>query len=170
MLKILPSASDGYLSFQSVRQPNHRDVCAQRTSSADEIAFSCALDDIGTTLNSPDGQANGLSPEDLRSKISALITGEVRNGKLSDDQAADLQSMFDDAFDDEATELSFSDDDGDDLLDQGLSTASSGDTSSLLQSFLKMLENAQDVQMSYDSVGSGSTVSSRGAVLINYTA
>ncbi len=169
MLKIFPGASDGYLSSQSVRQPNHRDACAQRTSSADAIASSCTLDDTGTTFNSPDGQAHGLSPEDLRSKISALITGEVRNGKLSDDQAADLQSMFADAFDDETTELSFSDD-GDDLLDQDLSPSSSGDTSSLLQSFLKMIENAQDIQMSYDSVGSGSPVSSRGAVLLNYTA
>lgn len=178
MAAILPIPSDGYLSSQNVRQPNQLpDVRARGTLSADEVALSSALDDIDRSLNGAgtDGRANNavtLSPDDLRSKISDLISDEVKNGKLSNDQATDLQSMLDDAFDGGPTDLSFSDDSDDDLLGQrefATDFSAAKDTSTLLQDFLKSAGD-QDSQSNYDAAGSSSTVSSRGALLLNYKA
>jgi hypothetical protein len=45
-------------------------------------------------------QASGIrpSPEDLKSKIDDLIAGEVSSGKLTSDQATELQGIFKAAF------------------------------------------------------------------------
>lgn len=178
MAAILPLTSESYPLAQSIRQPNQLFGLREREiSSADEVALSSALDDIGRSLNAAgtDGQPNNagaLSPNHLRSKISDLISDEVKNGKLTDDQATSLQSMFDDAFEGGPTDPSFSDGNDEDpfgKVDFSTDSSAANDTSALLQDFLNLAAD-QESQSNYDSAGSSSAKSSPGALLLNYTA
>jgi hypothetical protein len=71
-------------------------------SSSDQTPLSSALTGIDTSLQSSraSDQASGTraSPGDLKSKIDNLIAGEVSSGKLTSDQATELQGVFKAAF------------------------------------------------------------------------
>jgi len=71
-------------------------------SSSDKDALASALTDIDSSLQSSraSDQASGTrpSPDDLKSKIDDLIAGEVSSGKLTSDQATELQGVFKAAF------------------------------------------------------------------------
>src|SRR6266852_1474910 len=71
-------------------------------SSSDQDALSSALTDIDSSLQSSraSDSAGGTrpSPGDLKSKIDDLIAGEVSSGKLTSDQATELQGVFKAAF------------------------------------------------------------------------
>jgi hypothetical protein len=69
--------------------------------SSDQDALSSALTDIDSSLQSSraSDQTSGAKPSDgLKSKIDDLIAGEVSSGKLTSDQATELQGVFKAAF------------------------------------------------------------------------
>src|SRR6266850_4133329 len=71
-------------------------------SSSDKDALSAALTDIDSAMQASraSDQASGTrpSPDGLKSKIDDLIAGEVSSGKLTSDQATELQGVFKAAF------------------------------------------------------------------------
>jgi hypothetical protein len=71
-------------------------------SSSDKDALSAALTDIDSAMQASraSDQASGTrpSPDQLKSKIDDLIAGEVSSGKLTSDQATELQGVFKAAF------------------------------------------------------------------------
>ncbi|MGO9396543.1 MAG: hypothetical protein ACLP19_01695 [Xanthobacteraceae bacterium] len=72
-------------------------VSSGTISSSDQSALSSALTDINSALQS-DASSSPPSPTDIKSKIDSLIAQEVQNGKLTSDQATELQSVFSNAF------------------------------------------------------------------------
>lgn len=154
-------------------------------SSSDKDALAAALTDIDSTLQTSraSDQASGTrpSPGELKSKIDDLINGEVASGKLTSDQATELQGIFKAAFANgpggaggpggpggpppggppPADGASSSDD-------------SSSDTSSIddiLKQFLQSLQESLSASStSYGATGSSSTSSSGSfsALLIDY--
>lgn len=170
MTAISPFASSNYLSATDFRQQDQlSDVSSGRMASTDEVALSSALDDIDRSLNAPRtlDQANDagpLSPDELRSNINDLIAGEVKSGKLTGDQATNLQSLFDNAFESSPADLPSSGDQFDDAI-----SSTESDASMVLQDFLKMAVDAQGSQSRYNSAGSSGATSSPAARLLNYT-
>lgn len=71
-------------------------------SSADQSALSSALNDIDSSLQSggaSDQSGSSTSSSDsIKSKIDDLIQQEVSSGKLTDQQATELQGVFKAAF------------------------------------------------------------------------
>src|SRR5438034_10012306 len=71
-------------------------------SSSDKDALSAALTDIDSAMQASraSDQTSGTrpSPDQLKSKIDDLIAGEVSSGKLTSDQATELQGVFKAAF------------------------------------------------------------------------
>jgi hypothetical protein len=70
--------------------------------SSDQDALASALTDIDSAMQASraSDQASGTrpSPADMKSKIDDLINGEVSSGKLTSDQATELQGIFKAAF------------------------------------------------------------------------
>jgi hypothetical protein len=70
--------------------------------SSDQDALASALTDIDSAMQASraSDQASGTraSHADLKSKIDDLIAGEVSSGKLTSDQATELQGIFKAAF------------------------------------------------------------------------
>jgi hypothetical protein len=93
-------------SYQSPLQKLQNELLSEVNSgvigSSDKDALSSALTDIDSALQSSraSDQAGGTrpSPGDLKSKIDDLINGEVSSGKLTSDQATELQGIFKAAF------------------------------------------------------------------------
>src|SRR5580698_9851048 len=97
------SGSSNYLSpLQLLQNELQTEVSSGAISSSDQSALSSALNDINSSLqsDSPAGSTGGTnaSPGDLKSKIDTLIAGEVSSGKLTSDQATELQGVFAAAF------------------------------------------------------------------------
>ena len=78
------------------------EVNSGAVSSSDKDALSTALTDIDSAIQASrtSDQASGTrpSPDELKSKIDDLINGEVSSGKLTSDQATELQGIFKAAF------------------------------------------------------------------------
>lgn len=93
-------------SYQSPLQKLQNELLSEVNSgvigSSDKDALSSALSDIDSSLQSSraSDQVSGTrpSPDDLKSKIDDLINGEVSSGKLTSDQATELQGVFKAAF------------------------------------------------------------------------
>ena len=93
----------GYLSPRDrVQNELQSEVSSGAISSTDQTALSTALDDIEQSLKADragGGQASGPpSPDQIKSKITDLINGEVQNGTLTSAQATELQNVFANAF------------------------------------------------------------------------
>jgi hypothetical protein len=73
------------------------EVSSGPISSSDQSALSSALSDINSALQS-DSSSSPPSPSDMKSKIDGLISQEVQSGKLTSDQAKELQNIFANAF------------------------------------------------------------------------
>jgi hypothetical protein len=88
--------------LQRLQDELQSEVNSGAVSSSDQDALSSALNDIDSQLQSSQAsdQASGTrpSPGDLKSKIDDLIAGEVSSGKLTSDQATELQGVFKAAF------------------------------------------------------------------------
>jgi hypothetical protein len=103
MTSISATSGSNYLSpLQLLQNELQTEVSSGAISSTDQSALSSALNDINSSLqndgpSSSTGGANA-SPGDLKSKIDTLIAGEVSSGKLTSDQATELQSVFAAAF------------------------------------------------------------------------
>ena len=93
-------------TYQSPLQKLQNELLSEVNSgaikSSDQDALTSALTDIDSALQASraSDQASGTrpSPNDLKSKIDDLIAGEVSSGKLTSDQATELQSVFKAAF------------------------------------------------------------------------
>jgi hypothetical protein len=93
-------------SFQSplqrLQDELQSEVKSGAISSSDQDALAAALTDIDSSIQAgrASDEASGTrpSPGDLKSKIDDLINGEVSSGKLTSDQASELQGVFKAAF------------------------------------------------------------------------
>jgi hypothetical protein len=94
------SASTYQSPLQRLQDELQSEVTSGTISSADQDALSSALTDIDSSLQAgrTSDQASGTKPGDLKSKIDDLINSEVSSGKLTGDQATELQGVFKAAF------------------------------------------------------------------------
>src|SRR5438128_4044923 len=103
MTSISAASANTYQSpLQRLQSELQSEVTSGTISSSDQDALSSALTDIDSSLQASraSDQASGTrpSPDDLKSKIDDLIDGEVSSGKLTRDQATELQGVFKAAF------------------------------------------------------------------------
>jgi hypothetical protein len=88
--------------LQRLQDELQSEVNSGAISSSDQDALAAALTDIDTAIQAgrASDEASGTrpSPGDLKSKIDDLINGEVSSGKLTSDQATELQGIFKAAF------------------------------------------------------------------------
>ncbi|NEW89326.1 hypothetical protein DU475_18940 [Rhodopseudomonas sp. WA056] len=183
MTSISSAASGSYLSpLQMLQKELASEVSAGTVNSTDADALSTALQDIDTALQSSRASGSaGSPPSDMKSKIDDLIATEVSNGTLTSDQAAELQSLFQNTFaggaaggaggpppppppppDDSSGSVS--------SVSSSSSSSSSSDVSEVLKEFLKLLQEQQSssTASSYGASGNATSSSSFSALLINY--
>jgi hypothetical protein len=103
MTSISAASAQSYQSpLQKLQDELLSEVKSGAISSSDKDALASALTDIDSSIQSSrtSDQASGTrpSPGDLKSKIDDLINGEVSSGKLTSDQATELQGIFKAAF------------------------------------------------------------------------
>ncbi len=103
MTSISAASAQTYQSpLQKLQDELLSEVKSGAISSSDKDALSAALTDIDSAIQASRAgdQASGTrpSPTDLKSKIDDLINGEVSSGKLTSDQATELQGVFKAAF------------------------------------------------------------------------
>jgi flagellar hook-basal body complex protein FliE len=103
MTSISATSSSAYLSpLQKLQDELQAELKSGAIGSSDQDALSSALTDIDSSLQTSraSDQAGGTkpSPDGLKSKIDDLIAGEVSSGKLTSDQATELQGVFKAAF------------------------------------------------------------------------
>jgi hypothetical protein len=186
MTSISAISSSSYQSpLQKLQAELQAEINSGTIGSSDQDALSSALTDIDSSLQSSraSDSTGGTrpSPDDLKSKIDDLIAGEVSSGKLTSDQATELQGVFKAAFASgpggaggprggpggpPPTDSASSTD----------STSSSSDTTSandILQQFLQSLQESLSASSStsYSAAGTsgtGSTSSTFSALLIDY--
>jgi hypothetical protein len=193
MTSISAISSSNYQSpLQKLQDELQAEINSGTIGSSDQDALSSALTDIDSSLQSSraSDSAGGTrpSPGDLKSKIDDLIAGEVSSGKLTSDQATELQGVFKAAFANGPGGAggpggpggAHGGHDGPPPTDSASSTdstSSSSDTSSaddILQQFLQSLQQSLSASSStsYSATGSSSTASNAGssfsALLIDY--
>jgi hypothetical protein len=103
MTSISAASINTYQSpLQKLQDELLSEVNSGAISSSDKDALSAALTDIDSAIQASraSDQAGGTrpSPGELKSKIDDLIAGEVSSGKLTSDQATELQGIFKAAF------------------------------------------------------------------------
>ena len=88
--------------LQRLQDELQSEVNSGAISSSDQDALASALTDIDSAMQASraSDQASGTrpSPGDLKSKIDDLIDSQVSSGKLTSDQATELQGIFKAAF------------------------------------------------------------------------
>jgi hypothetical protein len=191
MTSISATSNSSYLSpLQKLQDQLQAEVSSGAISSSDQSALSSALPDINSSLQngSAGDSATGTnsSPGDLKSKIDSLIANEVSSGKLTGDQATELQGVFKAAFADTAGGPGGaggahhghhgghggpSPTDGSSATD---STSSTGSANDVLKQFLQSLQNSLSASSSpsYSATGITDPGNSNGtsfsALLIDY--
>lgn len=133
-----------------------RDVAAGKISADDANAIKSAEDDISKLLDAQGGGAGSgtsadpsLDPSQLKSKIDSLIDGEVKSGKLTSAQADELKSVLQKGHrhgghaPSGASGAQQPSNPLDALFDANAASGASStvDSTSLLQDFLKQLQN-----------------------------
>src|SRR5712672_4866585 len=103
MTSISAISSSNYQSpLQKLQDELQAEISSGTIGSSDQDALSSALTDIDSSLQSSraSDSAGGTrpSPGDLKSKIDDLIACERSSGKLTSDQATELQGVFKAAF------------------------------------------------------------------------
>ena len=108
MTSISATSSSSYQSpLQLLQAQLQSEVNSGAVSSTDQTALSSALTDINSALQGGDSSTSSSSssssttsssPGDIKSKIDSLIANEVSSGKLTADQATELQGVFSSAF------------------------------------------------------------------------
>jgi len=103
MTSISAASTNSYQSpLQKLQDELLSEVNSGAVNSSDKDALSAALTDIDSAMQASraSDQAGGTrpSPADMKSKIDDLIAGEVSSGKLTSDQATELQGIFKSAF------------------------------------------------------------------------
>ncbi|MET4262009.1 hypothetical protein ABIC09_006983 [Bradyrhizobium sp. S3.12.5] len=87
--------------LQRLQDELQSEVSSDTISASDQSALSSALDDIDSSLQSDgtsDQPGSGSGPDGIKSRIDSLIQQEVSSGKLTDQQATELQGIFKSAF------------------------------------------------------------------------
>ena len=103
MTSISAASTNSYQSpLQKLQDELLSEVNSGAVNSSDKDALSAALTDIDSAMQASraSDQTSGTrpSPADMKSKIDDLIAGEVSSGKLTSDQATELQGIFKSAF------------------------------------------------------------------------
>ena len=103
MTSISAASTNTYQSpLQKLQDELLSEVNSGAIKSSDKNALSAALTDIDSAMQASraSDQASGTrpSPDQLKSKIDDLISGGVSSGKLTSDQATELQGVFKAAF------------------------------------------------------------------------
>ena len=103
MTSISAASTNTYQSpLQKLQDELLSEVNSGAVNSSDKDPLSAALTDIDSAMQASraSDQADGTrpSPADMKSKIDDLIAGEVSSGKLTSDQATELQGIFKAAF------------------------------------------------------------------------
>ena len=103
MTSISAASINTYQSpLQKLQDELLSEVKSGAIKSSDQDALASALTDIDSAMQASraSDQASGTrpSPDQLKSKIDDLIAGEVSSGKLTSDQATELQGIFKAAF------------------------------------------------------------------------
>jgi hypothetical protein len=184
MTSISATPGNSYLSpLQKLQEALQSEVNSGAISSSDQSALSSALTDIDSSLQgSQTGDQSGSpqsAPGDLKSKIDGLIADEVSSGKLSSDQATELQGVFKAAFAGGAGGAHHGHHGGDGgpppADSSSASDSSSGTTSAndILQQFLQSLQNSLPTSSStsYGATGVSDPANSSpsfSALLIDY--
>jgi hypothetical protein len=188
MTSISAASAQSYQSpLQKLQNELLSEVNSGVISSSDKDALSAALTDIDSSLQSSraSDQASGTkpSPEDLKSKIDDLISGEVTSGKLTSDQATELQNVFKAAFANGPGGASGPSpgghggpppSDGASSSDDSSSSTSTTSIDDILKQFLESLQEqlSASSSTSYSASGSSNTSSSSSAsfsaLLIDY--
>lgn len=184
MTSISAASINTYQSpLQKLQDELLSEVKSGAIKSSDQDALASALTDIDSAMQASraSDQASGTrpSPDQLKSKIDDLIAGEVSSGKLTSDQATELQGIFKAAFANgpggaggpppggrggppPADGASSSDD----------SSSSTTSIDDILKQFLQSLQESLSASSSttYGATGSSSTSSSGSftALLIDY--
>jgi hypothetical protein len=189
MTSISAASLNNYQSpLQLLQNELQSEVSSGAISSSDESALSSALTDINSSLQSSqsNAQSNGTqsSPGDLKSRIDSLIAGEVSSGKLTSDQATELQNLFQSTFGNGPGGAGGPGGPGgaggpppggpppSDSSSSSTATDGSSDDSSvaeILQQFLQSLQSSSSI--SYSPTGTnatGSSSTSVSALLIDY--
>jgi hypothetical protein len=186
------SSSSSYLSpLQKLQDQLRAEANSGAISSSDQSALSSALTDINSSLQNGSASDPAIgtnsSPGDLKSNIDGLIANEVSSGKLTSDQATELQGVFKAAFADgaggpggvsEAHHGHHGHHGGHggpppaDGSSSANSTSSTSSASDVLQQFLQSLQNSLSASssQSYSATGTSGPGSSPSfsALLINY--
>jgi len=181
MTSISAASAQTYQSpLQKLQDALLSEVKSGAIKSSDQDALASALTDIDSAMQSSraSDQASGTrpSPADLKSKIDDLINGEVSSGKLTSDQATELQGIFKAAFANGPGGAGGPPPGGPPPAD---GASSSDDTSSsttsiedILKQFLESLQESLSASSStsYGATGTSSTSSSGSfsALLIDY--
>jgi hypothetical protein len=191
MSSISATSSNSYQSpLQKLQDQLQAEVNSGTISSTDQNALSSALTDITSSLqsNSATDSSSGAnaSPGDLKSKIQGLISNEVSSGKLTTDQATELQNVFKAAFGNGADATGRAGGahhghhghGGAPPSDSSTATdgTSSGTSSDILQQFLQSVQDSLSTASAapYNATGAasptGDSSSSVSALLFNYQA
>jgi hypothetical protein len=190
MTSISAISSSNYQSpLQKLQDELQAEINSGTIGSSDQDALSSALTDIDSSLQSSraSDSAGGTrpSPGDLKSKIDDLIAGEVSSGKLTSDQATELQGVFKAAFANGPGGPGGAGGahggrggpppaDGASSSDSASSSSGASSADDILQQFLQSLQESLSASSStsYSATGSSSTASnassSFSALLIDY--
>ena len=190
MTSISAISSSNYQSpLQKLQDELQAEINSGTIGSSDQDALSSALTDIDSSLQSSraSDSAGGTrpSPGDLKSKIDDLIAGEVSSGKLTSDQATELQGVFKAAFANgpggpggpggaHGGHGGPPPADGASSSDSASSSSGASSAADILQQFLQSLQQSLSASSStsYSATGSSSTASnassSFSALLIDY--
>ena len=184
MTSISAASAQSYQSpLQKLQDELLSEVKSGAIKSSDQDALASALTDIDSAIQASrvTDQASGTrsSPADLKSKIDDLIEGEVSSGKLTSDQATELQGIFKAAFANgpggaggpppggppPSGDASSSD-------DSSSSSSSSTSIDDILKQFLQSLQESLSASSSTSYGATGTTSSSSSAsfsaLLIDY--
>ena len=181
MTSISAASAQTYQSpLQKLQDELLSEVKSGAVKSSDKDALSAALSDIDSAMRASrtSDQASGTrpSPANLKSKIDDLINGEVSSGKLTSDQATELQGIFKAAFANGPGGAGGPPPGGPPSTDGAPSSDDSSSSTTSIEDILKQfLESLQESlsassSTSYGASGSSSTSSSGSftALLIDY--
>ena len=184
MTSISAASINTYQSpLQKLQDELLSEVKSGAIKSSDQDALASALTDIDSAMQASraSDQASGTrpSPADLKSKIDDLINGEVSSGKLTSDQATELQGIFKAAFANGPGGAGGPSPGGrggpppaDDASSSDDSSSSTTSIDDILKQFLQSLQDQLSASSSttYGASGSSSTSSSGSftALLIDY--
>lgn len=185
MTSISAASAQTYQSpLQKLQDELLSEVSSGVISSSDQDALASALTDIDSAMQASrsSDQASGTrpSPDEMKSKIDDLIDSQVASGKLTSDQATELQGIFKAAFANGPGGAGGPPPGGPGGPPPADGASSSDDTSTsgssiedILEQFLQSLQetlSASSSSTSYSATGSSSASdsSSFSALLIDY--